>query len=116
MGFLFKKCMKCEYFSSKYTQLSREDFIKSIKTLKTRVKDNDVSILEPNEEYQGNLSDFERLPSSPPFPDIMHFKFKCNGCMKRYEIFMNWYQANGEISKINFIYNFIMTATGRKRT
>jgi hypothetical protein len=65
------------------------------------VEARNLTVLEATEEYQYGISEFLQLPAKPPLPDIIFVKVSCNACNKKSSVFVDWYHAQGEISRIN---------------
>ena len=69
--------------------------------LRQGVEAKNLTVLEPNEEYQYDLGEFLQLPIKPPLPDIIFVKVSCNVCSKKFRVFADWYHVKGQVSRIN---------------
>jgi len=96
-----RTCELCSDLSEIYQFNSPDDYINAINTLKSKVNSNTFTIVEPDEDFQGDMTELLELPDSPPYPDIMFYKYKCTYCLITYNIFLDWYHGKGEILRNN---------------
>ena len=98
---MFGRCKDCRFLKSINVLKNRDDMLNCLNKLQQSVVEKDLTILEPDEEYQFGLSEFLELPTKPPLPDIIFVKVCCNHCSKKFRLFVDWYHVNGQVLRIN---------------